>query len=131
MRAGGVCAEPGCPRLAVRRGRCEVHTPPPWTGQAERRRNAGAPTGAARQRLRLLVLVRADGRCESCGVRLGADWTMDHVDPVAFGGSSHLDNLAAICPRCHARKTQREAALGRARARSRSLPPNAERQGLG
>jgi 5-methylcytosine-specific restriction endonuclease McrA len=56
---------------------------------------------------------------------------MDHVVPLAFGGSSHLDNLAAICPRCHARKSLREAAFGRDRARSRSFPPIAERPAPG
>ena len=69
------------------------------------------------RRLREQVLER-DGhlcKCEDCtatGALLLAT-EVDHIVPKFKGGTDDLANLRAINSRCHARKTQREAADSR------------------
>ncbi|WP_084772352.1 HNH endonuclease [Nonomuraea candida] len=53
-------------------------------------------------------------RCYVCG---SPGRIVDHVTPVAEGGSWDLSNLACICPICHESKSRKEAARGRARHR--------------
>ncbi|WP_093886569.1 HNH endonuclease signature motif containing protein [Streptosporangium canum] len=53
-------------------------------------------------------------RCYVCG---GPGRIVDHIDPVAEGGSWDLSNLACICDACHQSKSREEAARGRARNR--------------
>ena len=59
------------------------------------------------RRVRLAVLDRAGHRCEQCGEpRWVSGWLeVDHVRPVEDGGADDLDNLQALCARCHRRKT--------------------------
>jgi len=66
------------------------------------------------------VLERDANRCQSCGVRntrVDDVWLeVDHVVPKADGGGHGLDNLQALCPRCHAEKhADNEAVQRRAR----------------
>lgn len=67
-------------------------------------------------------IIRRDGAlCYVCG-RPGAD-TVDHVTPVAEGGTHRDGNLRAIhrAP-CHAAKTERERLRGVARRARRRTP---------
>lgn len=67
------------------------------------------------------VLERDHRTCYICH-QPGAD-TVDHVIPVAQGGSHDLTNLAAIHQHpCHDHKTAQEAAAGRTRPRQRRPP---------
>jgi len=43
--------------------------------------------------------------CVQCGQRASE---VDHVIPRRAGGSDNLENLRALCRRCHASKTARE-----------------------
>jgi hypothetical protein len=52
---------------------------------------------------------------EGCDRRLGLEW--DHVDPVANGGVTSLDNLEPRCRPCHRAKTERDRAAGLLRAK--------------
>ena|GEM_PF-2159012 len=66
------------------------------------------------------VLERDANCCQSCGVRstrVDDVWLeVDHVVPKADGGGHGLDNLQALCPRCHAEKhAGNEAVRRRAR----------------
>jgi 5-methylcytosine-specific restriction protein A len=64
------------------------------------------------------VMARGSGQCETVtnGVRCPAVASqVDHVVPVAEGGSHDLTNLRAICIPHHATKTKGEAARGVAR----------------
>lgn len=72
-------------------------------------------------RNRALVRRRARGLCEldGCPNALAA---VDHMVPVAEGGSDTLENLQALCKPHHDAKTAAEAARGRAR-RSGKRPP--------
>ena len=45
-----------------------------------------------------------------CGRRYGLEW--DHVDPLANGGATSYDNLAARCWPHHRDKTERDRAAG-------------------
>ena len=47
------------------------------------------------------VLVR-DGRCLRCGATEGL--AVDHVVPIALGGSSHIGNLQTLCRSCNSSK---------------------------
>lgn len=46
-----------------------------------------------------------------CGRRYGLEW--DHIDPLANGGATSYDNLAARCWPHHRDKTERDRAAGR------------------
>jgi 5-methylcytosine-specific restriction endonuclease McrA len=49
------------------------------------------------------VLKRSGGMCEAEGcTRTGRDF--DHIKPVAFGGTSTLDNCQLLCRDCNAEK---------------------------
>lgn len=86
--------------------------------------------------LRAKVLRDYEHRCYSPhpNVCIGDAMTVDHVVPVAEGGTHALTNLAAICKPCHDAKTEAERLRGIARAKPRGsrkrLPerhPNAPR----
>ena len=67
---------------------------------------------SARHRRR--VIQRAQNRCEYCGLaQTGqeAAFHIDHVKPLAAGGTSSLDNFALACVSCSLRKGARESGL--------------------
>ena len=51
---------------------------------------------------RAKVFRRDHSRCRYCGSR--DDLTIDHVVPIALGGSNRLRNLVACCSACNTRK---------------------------
>ncbi len=58
-------------------------------------------------RLRQLVIERANNRCEYCGlaqVGQAATFHVDHVIPIAAGGETVEENLALACVSCSLRK---------------------------
>ena len=95
------------------------HVAPPPPG---RKRPSAAAQGYGRRwrRLRLWVLARQP-ICAMPGCGKPAEH-VDHVVPKAQGGSDDIENLQALCPACHSRKTvlqdggfgneRRESALG-------------------
>ena len=104
-----------CPRPAVRRGRCEVHAPPPWAGSAERRARLLPPPREWR-RLKKRVRSRARGRCESCGAKLERSGVVDHRVPLVLSRDSSLSNLWLLCAKCDDEKTRADLAFIRKRA---------------
>jgi len=40
-------------------------------------------------------------KCAKCRNMLGATFEVDHKKDLQFGGTNHVDNLAALCPNCH------------------------------
>jgi 5-methylcytosine-specific restriction protein A len=75
---------------------------------------------------RLALFLAAKGQCQACAWRLtpGTRWEVDHIIPVALGGSPHPDNLQVLCAACHGSKTSRRdtPALAKAkRVRARHL----------
>ncbi|HEX4954092.1 MAG TPA: HNH endonuclease signature motif containing protein [Thermoanaerobaculia bacterium] len=64
--------------------------------------------------LRRLVLARAAGRCEYCGLSQAgqeATFHIDHVLPVKEQGTTNADNLALACVSCSLRKAARLTAI--------------------
>ena len=47
-------------------------------------------------------------RCSFCQLPLPASYQIDHTIALRFGGSNDETNLQAMCPLCHAHKTQTE-----------------------
>jgi hypothetical protein len=65
-------------------------------------------------RLRRLVIQRAVGRCEYCGLSQEgqeATFHIDHIAPLAAGGETVADNLALACVSCSLRKAARQTAI--------------------
>jgi len=48
------------------------------------------------------ILLRGKGRCVKCGSRENLE--IDHVVPLARGGSNRLENLQLLCQDCNRRK---------------------------
>jgi 5-methylcytosine-specific restriction endonuclease McrA len=74
--------------------------------RAERRaRIAGLPS----ERIdRAAVFLRDDGWCYLCGYAVDeTDWHLDHVTPIARGGSHTSGNVAVTHPRCNQSKGAR------------------------
>jgi hypothetical protein len=66
--------------------------------------------------LRRLVIERAAGRCEYCGLSQEsqeAEFHIDHVVPRASGGETVADNLALACVSCSLHKAARRSAFDR------------------
>lgn len=79
-------------------------------------------TGRPWRRLREQVLQRDSYLCQRCLAlgRYQEASEVDHIIPVAKGGSDQLSNLAAICTPCHKAKTAGEG--GRASTHPEWLP---------
>jgi 5-methylcytosine-specific restriction protein A len=125
------CSEPGCPALAVERGRCAEHPAPVREAPARRGARAGRREGLNADELRLERFYSSRRwqrlrnahyarnplckHCESLG-RTTPGSVVDHIIERRDGGTS-LDptNLQTLCHRCHAKKT--------AEARKRRPPP--------
>ncbi|MYD50480.1 MAG: HNH endonuclease [Dehalococcoidia bacterium] len=57
------------------------------------------------QKKRPQVIKRDQGRCRHCGHCVGEDGEIDHVMPIADGGTADLENLQLLCWSCHRTKT--------------------------
>lgn len=107
------CAEPGCPRAAVRGGRCEEHAQVAEARRAARLAEVDRLRGSAAERgydrhwrvIRAAYLKRHP-RCAVCGA-VATD--VDHITPRAVGGGDEWANLQALCHRCHSAKTMRQS----------------------
>lgn len=56
-----------------------------------------------------MVAARQAWRCQLCGAVLPPAYQIDHIEPLWRGGADAERNLQALCPNCHAAKTQRES----------------------
>lgn len=76
---------------------------------AKRRENARSSrrgaSGWERQRANAQIVAAAGGRCGECG---GAASVVDHVVPLALGGTDDATNKRALCKKCHARVTREQ-----------------------
>lgn len=99
------CARPGCPELITSDRRyCDEHE-----RTLQRSYNAARPSASRRgygpswRQLRLMFL-REHPLC-ACGAPATE---VDHIVPLARGGTNEESNLQALCKACHSAKTARE-----------------------
>lgn len=100
-RPRGPCSFTRCPRLAVERGRCQLHPLPPRTHALSASQRG---YGADWRRLSARVLERDGYICHYCG---RPATTADHLIPKARGGTDDEANLVAACRACNSRKGPR------------------------
>jgi len=116
------CRAPGCQTLHRNaNGYCDAHQAlaKAWRKDTQQSGRGGRPW----RRLREQVLAR-DGylcQCEDCQKRPlpRIAHEVDHIKPLAEGGTDDLDNLRAINRDCHRAKTMREAKNGIDRRRAK------------
>jgi 5-methylcytosine-specific restriction endonuclease McrA len=56
------------------------------------------------KRLRALLWLAADGKCQRCGAELPESWHADHVVPFVVLPTTNIHEMGALCPTCNARK---------------------------
>ncbi|WP_416972552.1 HNH endonuclease [Streptomyces sp. 4F14] len=108
-RAASICLVRGCVKRTARAGRCEVHAPAPepsWTRPSARNQTNRAVSSLWERRVRPLALARDGFACVRCGGRSALE--VDHVVPIAQGGTWTLDNAQTLCRDCHGRKSAEE-----------------------
>lgn len=68
------------------------------------------PRRSLSTRARLDLFLQAQGRCASCTLPIapGKGWDIDHIIPLALGGSDTPDNLQILCKACHSTKTVKQ-----------------------
>ncbi|MER6102388.1 HNH endonuclease [Streptomyces sp. NPDC001832] len=102
-RAKSICLTQGCLTPTVRDGRCSEHQlRKSWNRTSAR--NASRPSDWHKRRAR--TLARDRFTCQQCGSH--KELEVDHIVPVARGGSWEPDNLWVLCKTCHKRKTYSE-----------------------
>jgi len=58
---------------------------------------------------RLSLFLKRKGICTACAQKIeaGKAWDIDHILPLALGGTNEPDNLQILCRSCHKTKTAR------------------------
>ena len=58
---------------------------------------------------RLTLFLKRKGICTACAQKIeaGKAWDIDHILPLALGGTNEPDNLQILCRSCHKTKTAR------------------------
>ena len=102
-RAPKTCGQRLCGDPVTTDGRCANHQRPAWGGGRQATRTG---SGWAWSKTRSQVLRRDRRTCQTCGAPATQ---VDHITPIAWGGSDDLTNLVAICADCHRVKTTRES----------------------
>ncbi|WP_190129101.1 HNH endonuclease [Streptomyces mashuensis] len=87
--------------MAQHTGRCASHRRPHNWNTCVSARNRNRPGDAASRRSR--ALARDRFTCQGCGSRQQLE--VDHILPVARGGTWALENLRTLCRPCHRTKT--------------------------
>lgn len=101
-RANSICLAKGCLIKTFRDGRCQKHqTRKPWQNVSAR--NQSRPSNWPS--IRAQVLARDGFACQICGAR--SELEVDHIIPVARGGSWELNNLWTLDADCHSAKTRK------------------------
>ena len=75
------------------------------TGEALKKRRGESQR--ALRKIGITIRERDDHICQECGIRDPDDFTIDHIRPIAFGGTDEPDNLRVLCRRCNGYKQDR------------------------
>ncbi|MGQ5602960.1 HNH endonuclease [Streptomyces sp. EKS3.2] len=107
-RAASICLVVGCTQRSARSGRCVTHAPVerPWSRTSARNQLRDAARRQWDRQVRPRALARDGFACVRCGEREALE--VDHVTPIAKGGTWTLDNAQTLCRTCHCAKTQQE-----------------------
>ncbi|MBX3014842.1 MAG: HNH endonuclease [Caldilineaceae bacterium] len=109
------CKQPGCRALVEGHGRYCADHERGATRERNRQIDDARPSAARRgydgrwRRVRRIKLAM-NPICEECqanGIITSAN-EVDHILPLARGGTHHPDNLRSLCKSCHSRKTMTE-----------------------
>jgi len=115
MSAPRPCAVPGCPGI-TRERYCEKHAAMPRQREYDRHRPNSAMRGFGRpwRRLREFILSRDPLCVNPFGIEghVALSTDVDHILPVAQGGTEEPSNLQGLCHSCHSRKTATEVGFG-------------------
>ena len=120
------CQRPGCGLAVERQGAC-----PPECGTPRKRPADTRPSAPRRgygrlwRKIRMTVL-RREPLCRRCAAegRARPATEVDHVVPLARGGTHAAGNLQPLCKPCHSRKTKREDGPGNGRGYKRIINYN-------
>lgn len=70
-----------------------------WSANRRRREGAKLPASVARDLFRL-----QKGKCAICRCKLPKGYHLDHIEPLARGGTNDRHNVQLLCPTCNTRK---------------------------
>ncbi len=108
------CSYPGCTALVSSGSRCAKHqrqaNQKRWAKENAARPSSSAQGYDARWRKIRLMHLREHPLCVECSRRglTVAATEVDHITPLAQGGTHAADNLQSLCKPCHSRKTAAE-----------------------
>lgn len=89
--------------------RIEFWRPPVYIAAPPREREQAHYWSADWRATRARILIRDSYRCRACGrVVSGHRANVDHIVPLAEGGTDEDSNLQTLCRPCHSVKTVRE-----------------------
>lgn len=101
-RAASICLRAGCTSKTFRDGRCQEHQArKSWQNTSAR--NLNRPSNWPS--IRAQVLAKDRFTCQMCGAR--SELEVDHIVPVARGGSWEMENLWTLCGPDHKAKTKK------------------------
>ena len=70
-----------------------------------------------------VIAYRQQYKCAGCACLLPPTYEVDHITPLALGGTNGLGNLQALCSACHVQKTRdQRSAILEARASRLEVP---------
>jgi 5-methylcytosine-specific restriction endonuclease McrA len=55
---------------------------------------------------RVAIAASQEWKCCACESTLDECFEIDHIEPFSESGNDHHSNLWALCPNCHAKKTE-------------------------
>jgi 5-methylcytosine-specific restriction endonuclease McrA len=97
--------EDQCEKARIRNRRNGYHCDQELKREATARRRARIRGNQVERISRRAVYERDQGRCYLCGKAVEPDhWHLEHIVPVARGGSHCYGNVAVACPECNWRK---------------------------
>ncbi|MGW1673279.1 HNH endonuclease [Streptomyces sp. NPDC002324] len=107
-RAASICLVGGCTQRTTRQGRCDTHAPAerPWSRTSARNQLRDTARRVWDRRIRPRALARDGFACVHCGEREALE--VDHIVPIAQGGTWTLDNAQTLCRTCHREKTAQD-----------------------
>ncbi|MFI5765879.1 HNH endonuclease [Streptomyces sp. NPDC051563] len=102
-----------CTEPATHRGRCEPHYQAyedrPAVRARRKRREILARGNSAAARLRRIIRKSGYWACVRCGRHvLASNIDVDHIQPLALGGTDTDGNVQPLCRPCHKLKTRED-----------------------